>query len=248
MNRFQNKIAVVTGGAEGIGAATARRLAAEGAKVYVLDIQEPDDSSLVYLPCDVRDYAQIQAAVARVREEAGRIDCLFANAGVHLLATLEEATLEDFENVLAINVKGVFYTLKAVMPVMREQRGGSVVLMGSDQAFIGKPRSSVYGLTKGATSQLAKSTALDYAEYGVRVNCICPGTIETPLVDRLVRRIGELTGQDEAAIVQSFHDGQPLGRMGKAEEIATVVCFLLSDENSFMTGSLIASDGGYVAQ
>lgn len=246
---FQNKIAVITGAGSGIGKATRRLLTDRGCRVYNLDLAAPDGEPADYfLPCDVRDKHQIRAAIAEVASREGRIDFLFANAGVHLFATMEETTDEELENVVATNLFGPFYTVQAVLPVMKAQGKGSVVLMGSDQTFVGKASSSVYGLTKGAIGQLTKSTAIDYAPFGIRVNCICPGTINTPLIDKAVARFSSLYGADPAQVYKDLDAIQPMGRLGKPEEIAAAVAFLLSDESAFTTGSLFAVDGGYVCQ
>jgi NAD(P)-dependent dehydrogenase (short-subunit alcohol dehydrogenase family) len=128
------------------------------------------------------------------------------------------------------------------------QKKGSIVLMGSDQTFVGKGSSSVYGMTKGAIGQLTKSTAIDYAMYNIRVNCICPGTIQTPLLDKAVDQFVGKTGLEREEVYSSLNTIQPIGRIGKPEEIAKSVKFLLSDESSFTTGSLFAVDGGYTCQ
>jgi len=134
--RFADHIAIVTGGSAGIGRATCQQLVKEGATVYNLDLQSGEQEGVTYLPCDVRDYGQIQSAVAQVVEKEGRIDLLFANAGIHLFAGIEDTSPEQFENVLSINLKGTFYTLKEVLPHMRAAKKGSVVLMGSDQCWV----------------------------------------------------------------------------------------------------------------
>ena len=131
---------------------------------------------------------------------------------------------------------------------MKQQQKGSIVLMGSDQVFVGKASSSVYGMTKGAIGQLTKSTAIDYAPFNIRVNCICPGTIDTPLLHKAVDHFSTKTGTAQDEIYKSLDGVQPMGRIGKPEEIAQSVAFLLSDESSFTTGSLFAVDGGYVCQ
>jgi NAD(P)-dependent dehydrogenase (short-subunit alcohol dehydrogenase family) len=161
---------------------------------------------------------------------------------------MEETTDEEFDNVTATNILGSFYTAKYVLPFMKAKRKGSIVFMGSDQCHVGKAQSSVYGLTKGAIGQLTKSTAIDCAPYNIKVNCICPGTINTPLLKNAVKKFASISKQTEHSVMQSLHGMQPLGRIGKPEEIAAVVAFLLSDENSFMTGSLVSADGGYVCQ
>ena len=131
---------------------------------------------------------------------------------------------------------------------MKQQQKGTIVLMGSDQAFVGKASSAVYGMTKGAIAQLTKSTAIDYAAFNIRVNCICPGTIQTPLLDNAVLQFVHKSGQQAAEVYASLDSAQPLGRVGRPEEIAKTVRFLFSDDSSFITGALIAADGGYTCQ
>ena len=132
---------------------------------------------------------------------------------------------------------------------MREQRHGSIVLMGSDQSLIGKKKSAIYGATKGAIGQLTKSTALDYAEYGIRVNCVCPGAIDTPLCEGAIKNFTtKYTTESVESLLQKVQEKHPLNRLGKPEEVANVILFVCSNEASFITGSLISIDGGYVAQ
>ena len=245
--RFHGKVAIVTGGSSGMGNATVRLLAEEGARVYVLDLQ-PTEDGCRFLPCNVADSRRVKECVDEVVNQEGRIDLLFAAAGIHLFADIEGTSLEDFERVLSVNLKGTFYVLKAVLPIMRRQSGGAVVLMGSDQVFVGKGSSSAYGLTKAAIGQLTKSTAIDYAAHNVRVNCICPGTIQTPMLEPTIQKYHAATGIPLDTIHQQLRDAQPIKRLGTAEEIARAVAFLLSDEACFMTGALLSVDGGYVAQ
>ena len=246
--KFKDNVAIVTGGTTGIGKACCMRLKAEGAIVYNLDVADDGGREIPFVKCDVRNYSEVQTAVNDIFEKEGKIDLLFANAGIHITGNIEETSIEAFENVLSVNLKGLFYTVKAVIPLMKDRNQGRIVLMGSDQSFIGKPRSSVYGLTKGAIGQFTKSTAIDYAGYNIRVNCICPGTIRTPLMLNAMDEFHRLTKIDRDEIYKSWESAQPLKKIAEPEEIANVVCFLLSDESSFMTGALIAADGGYTCQ
>jgi len=246
--RFTDKIAIVTGGSTGIGKATISKLSAEGAKVYNFDVVEVEDSAGIFIKCDVSDYTQVQKAVKKVYDLENKIDLLFANAGVHLFANIEETSIEEFEKVLSVNIKGVYFILKEIIPIMKNQNKGNILLMGSDQSFVGKGQSSVYGMTKGAIGQLTKSTAIDYACFNIKVNCICPGTIQTPLLDKAVQRLKSITNMQDDEIKTLLEEAQPIKRVAQPEEVANTACYLLSDENSFMTGSLVPVDGGYTCQ
>jgi NAD(P)-dependent dehydrogenase (short-subunit alcohol dehydrogenase family) len=245
---WKNKIAIITGASTGIGKATKDLLRSKGCIVYNLDLNQPAEKDDYFIQCDVSKKEQVGAAVDKVYAKEKKVDFLFSNAGVHLFATLEETSYEQLESIVGINVLGTYFMLKKVIPIMKEQKKGSVVLMGSDQVFIGKASSSVYGMTKGAIGQLAKSTAIDYAPFNIRVNCICPGTINTPLLHKAVDHFSAITGTAQDEVYKSLDGVQPMGRIGKPEEIAQSVAFLLSDESSFTTGSLFAVDGGYVCQ
>lgn len=247
---WNNKIAVITGAGTGIGLATRKLLESKGCTVYNLDLPSAGDveNDPYFLPCDVRDRNAVREAIQTVHQRSGQIDFLFSNAGIHLFAGIEDTTDEEFDNVVATNIFGTFFAVQSVLPYMKARQKGSIVLMGSDQSWVGKAQSSVYGLTKGAIGQLTKSTAIDYAPHGIRVNCICPGTIDTPLLHKAVHRYATLNAANESEVLKSLNTIQPLGRIGRPEEIAAVVAFLLSDENSFMTGSLVSADGGYVCQ
>ena len=244
----KGKIAIITGASSGIGQATKIKLREKGAVVYNLDLFNDEPNDEFYIHCDVSDFENVKQSVDQIFNKHQKLDLLFANAGIHIVGNIEETNIGDFENVISVNLKSVFYTLKAVLPYMRIQRKGSVVLMGSDQSIIGKGKSAVYGLTKGAIGQLTKSTAIDYAEHNIRVNCICPGTIDTPLLNNAVEGFIKMTNLEKDTILDSLKKAQPINRIAQPYEIANVVCFLLSDDASFMTGSLCSVDGGYTCQ
>ena len=240
------KVALIVGGASGMGNAAARLLLRAGSRVHVFDIKETEDG--IFHRCDIQNHEEIKRCIQDVLEAVGRIDLLFIAAGVHLFANIEETSIDDFEHIVATNVKGPFYILKEVLPVMREQGYGNIVLMGSDQVLIGKGNSAAYGMSKAAVGQLTKSTAIDYAPYNIRVNCICPGTIDTPMVSRTVERLHHSSGTPIDDIYDVLHKAQPIQRLGTSEEIAKAVLFLLSDDCQFMTGALLSADGGYTCQ
>ena len=243
---FNEKVGLVVGGASGMGNAVVRLMNQAGVKTHVLDIKPTSDG--VFQQCDVRDYDQVRRCITQVVARDRRIDLLFIAAGVHLFANIEQTSIEDFERVLSINTKGPFYVLKEVLPIMRQQRSGNIVLMGSDQVFIGKGSSAVYGLSKAALGQLTKSTAIDYAPYNVRVNCVCPGTVDTPMIPPSVERFHQASGIPVDDIWEMLRKAQPIQRLATPEEIGKAVMFLLSDECAYMTGALLSVDGGYTSQ
>ena len=246
--QWKNTVTVITGASSGIGKATLELLKKEGSLVYNLDNTPPIPPDPYFIDCDVSNRVNVEQAIKIIYEKEKKIDFLFANAGRHLFANIEDTSYEQLESLVGINLMGTFYLLKTVIPIMKQQQKGSIVLMGSDQSFVGKASSAVYGMTKGAIAQLAKSTAIDYAAFNIRVNCICPGTIQTPLLDNAVKQFVNKTGQEAAAVFASLDRVQPLGRVGRPEEIANVVRFLFSNDSSFITGALIAADGGYTCQ
>lgn len=245
---WKNKVVIITGATSGIGMATRILLSQNGCIVYNLDIAAPADNNSYFIECDIRNRTAIREAVKSIASKEERIDMLFANAGIHLFATIEETSDEQIDNIVAINILATFCIVQAVLPYMKKQMKGSIVLMGSDQTFVGKASSAAYGMTKGATGQLTKSTAIDYAKYNIRVNCICPGTIDTPLLHKALEQYSTMSGEKKSDILTGLNAIQPLGRIGTAIEIATAVSFLLSDESSFITGCLLSADGGYVCQ
>jgi NAD(P)-dependent dehydrogenase (short-subunit alcohol dehydrogenase family) len=245
---WKNTVTVITGATSGIGRATLQLLRNEGSVVYNLDNTPSAQPDTYFIDCDVSNRLNVEQAIKKIYDKEKKIDFLFSNAGRHLFANIEDTSYEQLETLVGINVMGTFYLLKTVIPLMKQQQKGSIVLMGSDQCFVGKGSSSVYGMTKGAIGQLAKSTAIDYAPFNIRVNCICPGTIQTPLLDNAVAQFVNQSGQEAASVYAALDSAQPMGRVGRPEEIANTVRFLFSDDSSFITGALIAADGGYTCQ
>ncbi|WP_218352304.1 SDR family NAD(P)-dependent oxidoreductase [Alteromonas lipotrueiana] len=243
-------VAVVTGGSQGIGLAICRLFAKNGYQVFNLDIEDMATpmAQVAWQQCDVSDTQQVQQTMSAVIEKTGRLDALVSNAGVHFSGTIEDTSEADLDRVFAINVKGAYAAIKNALPVMKQQQHGAIVIMGSDQSLVGKTGSFAYNMSKAALASMAKTTALDYASYNIRVNAVCPGTIETPLYHNAINRYVESSGIDAAEVHASEAAEQPLGRLGQPEEVAELVCFLAGDKARFITGSLQVIDGGYTAR
>ncbi len=239
------QVAIVTGGAKGIGLAIVNELLEQEYRVYNLDIQPGPGQ---FIKCDMTDKASVDSAIAQVVKEAGQIDTLICNAGVHFSANIENTSMAQLERILSINVYGAITAIQACLPTMKAQQHGSIVLMGSDQCHIAKPNSFAYNLSKHALASVGKTTAIDYAEYNIRANVICAGTTDTPLYQAAIDNYCERTGADKEQVHQEEAELQPLGRIAKPEEIADLAAFLASDKASFITGSLYDIDGGYTAR
>lgn len=239
--------AIVSGGSQGIGLATVKLFRARGIRTYNLDRQRPDDTT-GFIQCDLTNPEQVQQALYTICQQETSIDYLVSNAGMHHSSTIEDTSLDDFQKVLDTNLKTAFILVKEVIALMKFQQKGNIVIVGSDQSFVGKPHSTAYGMTKAALGNLAQSTAIDYAPYGIRVNCVCPGTIDTPLFRNAIQQASNSSGTPLETIQQEEDQLQPLGRIGQPEEVAELIYFLASSKASFMTGGLYAIDGGYTAQ
>ena len=259
---LDNKVVFITWWTSGIGFATVLVALREGARVVFTGRNQEEADKLGgealkagyspdnfhFIQCDVTDTDALHAAVDGTVELYGKLDWVFANAGRHMVGTVEETTLEQRRTMFAVDVEGVFLTLKYTIPHLKKQGGGSIVTMWSDQCLIGKGSSSAYGAAKWAVGQLTKSTAIDYAADKIRVNCICPGTIDTPLARGAMQGFADSNfGGDFATWYAFLEKAQPIQRLWTAEEVAETVVFMLSDKPGFMTGSLISIDGGYVA-
>lgn len=241
-----NKVAIVTGGSHGIGYAIIEKLINEQYQVFNLDVVPGALGE--YRQCDVSQVAVVHTVIQAILANTGRVDVLVSNAGRHISANIEATDEATLDAIFALNVKGAYAALQAVLPQMRSQHAGAIVLIASDQALIAKKNSFAYNLSKHALASMAKTTALDYAAFNIRVNAVCPGTIETPLFHQAIDRYCANSGADKAGVVADEAALQPLGRLGQPEEVAALVAFLASDNARFITGSLQLIDGGYTCQ
>ncbi|MBS8261536.1 SDR family NAD(P)-dependent oxidoreductase [Roseibium polysiphoniae] len=246
MGKLEGKTAVITGGASGIGLATAKRFVDEGASVYIFGRrQDALDAALAELGSSARavrgDTTQIkdlERLFEKVKSEKGRIDILFANAGVGDFSPLGSITPEHLDWTFDINVKGTLFTVQQALPLLA--KGSSIILTGSTVGITGTPAMSVYSASKAAVRNFVRSWARDLKGTGIRVNVLSPGATETQKVMDLFAQTGA-----QEAILSDFADKTPLGRIGDPSETAAVAAFLASDDSSFMTGSEVFVDGGY---
>lgn len=239
--RFEKKVAVVTGGSSGIGAAIVVRLAAEGALVLVADLTPPaeETDAVRFHRCDVTIPADVSAMIDAAVDRFGRLDILVNNAGIGCLAETPDLPAETWDKLFAINVSAVFYACRAAVPVMRRTGGGAIVNVASISGLAGDYGFTAYNASKGAVINYTRSLALDGARDGIRVNALCPGAIG---------QTGMGVGtHGSAADKQAWLDAIPMGRTGTPEEMANVVAFLASDEASYMTGAIVVADGGTTA-
>jgi cyclopentanol dehydrogenase len=251
MGRMDGKVALISGGARGQGAAEARLFAQEGAKVVIGDLLDVDGMRVaaeiaelggeaVYVHLDVTREEDWQSAVQAAVSAFGKLDVLVNNAGIWRRGRVEDTTVEDWDAVQNVNSKGVFLGAKAAIPEMRKAGGGSVINISSTAGLVGGPRSTAYTASKGAVRLFTKATAIQYAGEGIRSNSIHPGPIDTEMIQQVWQ--GEDNSREES-IART-----PLGRVGTVDDIAYGALFLASDESSFMTGSELVIDGGSTAQ
>ena len=246
--RLEGKVAIISGGAGAMGSTEARLFASEGAAVVLGDVVDGEDVArqiedaggrATFARLDVTREEDWEAIVAGAEDRFGQVDVLINNAGVFRTTRIHETTLAEWEDIMAINARGVFLGTRAVIPAMRRAGGGSIVNISSTAGLVGNALEGAYTASKGAVRLFSKSSAIHYAAEGIRVNSVHPGLIDTKMVDHIMRD-AELGAQVLARV--------PMGRMGTAEEVARMVMFLASDDSSYVTGGEFVIDGGYSAQ
>ncbi|TKW78155.1 MAG: SDR family oxidoreductase [Bradyrhizobium icense] len=247
MTSSTSKVALVTGAARGIGLATAKRFLAEGFRVALLDIEAEllkgavaatgDPDNTLALHCDVSDAKAVAAAMATLSQRFGRLDALVNNAGVAVFAPIMETSDADWSRILEVNLTGPFLCTKAAAPLMREQGGGAIVNITSISAVRASTLRSAYGTSKAGLAHLTKQLAVELASLGIRVNAVAPGPVETAMAKAV----------HTPEIRADYHDAIPLNRYGLEEELAEAIFFLCSDRASYITGQILAVDGGFDA-
>jgi NAD(P)-dependent dehydrogenase (short-subunit alcohol dehydrogenase family) len=252
---LSGRVAVVTGGASGIGAGVVERFLQAGARVAIIDIDrelgEAESQRMLarnpgaqcdFLEADVSSEAQVAAMALEIGQRFGQVNYLVNNAGMVLVKALEDSTSEDWDRVMNVNVKSVFLMTKYLFPYLRRSSPAAVVNVGSVSSFVGQKLTPIYVASKGAVAMLSKSVALDYAQYGIRVNCVCPGITDTPMLQHHVQ-----TSLDPRQTLRERLDRVPLDRLLSPADIASAILFLCGDESSGITGTTLVVDGGYLA-
>ncbi len=247
---FKGKVAIVTGGSFGIGRATAIGFAERGAKVAVVDWVEDNETvnlikakggEAIFIKCDVSQDPEVKRMVEETIKKFGRLDFAYNNAGIEgVMAPTQDCTEENWDRTINVNLKGVWLCMKYEIPQILKQSKGSIVNCASIAGLVGFPGLPAYVATKHGVVGLTKSTAMELAKSGIRVNAVCPGAILTPMLDRITGKVKEVEKQYAAM--------EPIGRLGQPEEVASAVLWLCSDASSFVTGTAMAIDGGWVAQ
>lgn len=253
MFRLDRKTAFITGAGSGIGEQTARLFAAQGARVVVADVDEEAGNRVageigetaLFRRMDVADSPAVAEAVKWTARQVGRLDILVNNAGIGFVGNVEETAEEDFLRLQTVNVTGVYLCCKHAIPIMRSQGGGNIINIGSVAGLVGIERRFAYSATKGAVIAITRQLAIDYVEDRIRVNCICPGTVYTPFVESYLHKFHAGEIEETKAKLDAR---QPMGRMGRPEEIAQMALYLAASESGFVTGSILTIDGGLTAR
>lgn len=251
--RFKNKTAIITGGGSGIGKAVAIEAASEGANVVIADInkagaeetamiiQENKGDCLV-IPIDLKDHKQIRDLCSKTVDAYGSIDLLCYSAGIQTYGTVVSANEKMWDDTMDVNLKGMYLTAKYCIPEMIKREGGSIVNISSVQGFACQKNVAAYAASKGGAIALTRAMALDHASDNIRVNCICPGSIDTPML-----RYGASKHGNTKEVIKEWGDNHPIGRVGKPEEVAKTVMFLWSEDSGFITAQPIVVDGGLIS-
>ncbi|MFD0828292.1 SDR family NAD(P)-dependent oxidoreductase [Neobacillus sp. M.A.Huq-85] len=251
--RLKDKVACITGAGSGIGKSTAILFAKEGASVVIIDLNRENGENsrmeiirtggdATFIHADVTDAHSVKEMIEQIIEKFGRIDILFNNAGISGVGRLHEINPEAWDQVMNVNIRGVFLTSKFALPYMMERRSGSIINMSSCIAEIGLAKRASYSASKGAVLALTKSMQVDYAPYQIRVNALLPGTILTPFVEKYLKD----SYSDPEEALESIKTRQLSGELGRPEDVAKAALFLASDESTFMMGSPLYIDGGVV--
>ena len=248
--RLKGKVALITGAGRGQGAAEALLFSREGASVVVTDVLQPEGASVagaineqggraLFTKLDVQEEKEWKQALAQTIQKFGKLDVLVNNASIYGTVPIDQASVEEWDHVMAVNVRGVFLGTKHAIPAMRDAGGGSIVNISSTSGLVGSPRGGAYGTSKGAVRLFTKYTAIQHAKDGIRANSIHPGPVDTEMI---AANIGTPEGRAKSV------SRVPLGRIGTVEDVAYGALFLASDESSFVTGSELVIDGGITAQ
>ena len=248
MSRLRGKVAIVTGGSRGIGRGIVDRFLAEGTHVLATARRLPDKAmpagdDLAFIAADVARAEDAAKIVAHAVERFGGLDILVNNAGIQLQKSIEETSEAEWDEVMAVNVKGIFLCTRAALPALRRRGGGAIVNIGSYDGFLADPNFSAYCASKGAVHALTRAMAVDLGGDGIRCNVICPGWIETEMVEDYIAHL-----PDPAAARASIESLHPVGRTGRPADIASLALWLASDESSFFTGQEFVADGGFTAR
>ena len=244
--RFEDKVVLVTGAASGIGAASARRFAAEGARLMLGDIDEEGGHAIArelgnaaaFLTTDVSDYSQVEALTAAAVERFGRLDVVFNNAGRGAYGRTPDLPPEVWREIIAIDLDSVFYGCRAAIPRLQEFGGGAIINTASISGLAGDYGLAAYNAAKGGVANYTRTAAIDHAAENIRINAVCPGPIDTALTEAI---------QADAQLLAEYEKIIPMGRFGRADEVAGAVAFLASDDASYITGAMIVIDGGVTA-
>ncbi|WP_442579871.1 SDR family NAD(P)-dependent oxidoreductase [Mesorhizobium sp. ASY16-5R] len=244
---LDGKVAIVTGAAGGVGRATVELLTRRGASVVAEDVDANvanlEAPNVAAVAGDVRKAGTARKAVEVALARFGRLDILVNNAAVIITKDILSTEEDEWNDLMAVNVTGVFHHCRAVLPEMIKQKSGSIVSVSSISGLVGLPLQAAYCASKGAIVQLTRQLAVDYAEHGVRVNSVAPGSVDTPFLTRYLD-----SQPDPVAAERAIKAAHPMGRIGSPQEIAEVIAFLASDASSFITGAILSADGGYVAR